>query len=89
VKLTDERPPVDAGAASCGLRYVTASARNAILVADGIDFTEPQHFRTRALNPGHPTGEQLQIYIAENTLQHVFRDLGLGLVRGSGRDPYT
>jgi endonuclease/exonuclease/phosphatase family metal-dependent hydrolase len=34
----------EAMAASCGLRYVAAAARNAILVADGTDFTEPQHW---------------------------------------------
>ena len=34
-------------AASFGLRYVAASARNAILVADGTDLTEPLHWRVR------------------------------------------
>ncbi|TCC38114.1 endonuclease/exonuclease/phosphatase family protein [Kribbella speibonae] len=34
-------------AASFGLRYVAASARNAILVADGIELTEPLHWRIR------------------------------------------
>jgi endonuclease/exonuclease/phosphatase family metal-dependent hydrolase len=35
----------EAMAASFGLRYVAASARNAILVADGTDLVEPQHWR--------------------------------------------
>ena len=34
-------------AASFGMRYVAASARNAILVADGTDLTEPVHWRIR------------------------------------------
>ena len=37
----------EAMAASFGLRYVAASARNAILVADGIDIAEPRHWRVR------------------------------------------
>ncbi|HEY9337061.1 MAG TPA: endonuclease/exonuclease/phosphatase family protein [Kribbella sp.] len=32
-------------AATFGLRYVAASARNAILIADGIEFAEPLHWR--------------------------------------------
>ncbi|WP_329475777.1 endonuclease/exonuclease/phosphatase family protein [Kribbella sp. NBC_01484] len=32
-------------AASVGMRYVVGSARNAILVADGTDLTEPLHWR--------------------------------------------
>jgi endonuclease/exonuclease/phosphatase family metal-dependent hydrolase len=35
----------EAMAATFGLRYVAASVRNAVLVADGIDFADPAHWR--------------------------------------------
>ena len=60
-------------AASFGLRYVAASARTAILVADGIDLTEVRHWRIwrpfvrRRLNfiatqlPGGAVGGQVRL----------------------------
>jgi endonuclease/exonuclease/phosphatase family metal-dependent hydrolase len=82
-------------AASFGLRYVAASARNAILVADGIELAEPLHWRIwrpfvrRRLNfvatqlPGGAVGGQ--VLLGSTRIALVVCHLGLHIL-GRGRE---
>jgi endonuclease/exonuclease/phosphatase family metal-dependent hydrolase len=82
-------------AATFGMRYVAASARNAILVAEGIDLTQPLHWRVwrpfvrRRLNfvatqlPGGAVGGQVLLGTTRITL--VVCHLGLHIL-GRGRE---
>jgi endonuclease/exonuclease/phosphatase family metal-dependent hydrolase len=82
-------------AATFGMRYVAASARNAILVADGIDLAEPLHWRIwrpfvrRRLNffatqlPGGAVGGH--VLLGATRIALVNCHLGLSL-RGRGHE---
>lgn len=82
-------------AATFGMRYVAASARNAILVAEGIDLTDPLHWRVwrpfvrRRLNfvatqlPGGTVGGQ--VLLGTTRIALVVCHLGLHIL-GRGRE---